>query len=99
MDWKTFWITLLTSGGLTGVANLIFTEWYKRRLDHQFNEKLATHTAKLERENELAISEFKHKLETAALERNVQYSQVFKTTVEVIETTYKNLLAMKDAVD
>ncbi len=76
MDWNAFLVALITSGGVNGVAYLVFKVWYEKAVEHKFNEKLAS---------------FKHDLETAAMERHVRYSKVFEDTAKVIATTHKLL--------
>ena len=106
---QPFTTALLTSLGANSVILAFATGYIKLKFDknlaahkaqveHIYNEKLATHSAPLDRANELAVAEFKHKLELAATERNFRFSHTFEETAKIIAGTYERLVALNQAV-
>jgi hypothetical protein len=81
---ETILTALIASAGANGIFVFIFQKWFETNLGHK---------------NELALAEFKHKLELAATERNFRFTKTFDTTADVIAGTYKRLLELKDAVE
>src|ERR1700722_13306115 len=90
----------LTASGITAAVLTPFVKgWIQKGIEHTFDEKLATHKAKLARANELDVAEFKHKVQLAAAEQNFRFSRVFEKTVEVIGNTYARLVEFRSAVE
>lgn len=92
---ETVVISLLTSVGANGLIAFVFEKWF----EHQYEKKLAEHTARLSLSNDREVAELKHKLELAAAERNFRFSRVFDRTADTIEKTYKQLLELQNAVE
>lgn len=89
-------ITAISTSGLLSIALKV---WIEKGVEHKFNERLATHTAKLTRDNELEITAFKHKLELAAAEQNYRFTHVFEKTVTAIAETHGKLVDLHDALN
>ena len=75
---------LISTGSTTGVLFLLFKVWFEKRI---------------ERTNQLQIAEFKHKLELAAVERNLRFSRTYERTADTVATTYQKLLELEKAAD
>lgn len=92
---KTVLTAIITSAGLgtlvSGIISLIF--------GYQSNRKLASHTAKLNRENQIELEAFKGRLAVEAAERNIRLTRTFEDMARVLAETYKNLARMKIVAD
>lgn len=94
-DALTILVSVIASGGTTLA---ICQHLIQKRVEHEFNMRLATHTAELNRKMELELAEFKHKLELAAAERNHRFSRVFDKTATAIADTHQQIVEFSDAV-
>src|SRR5438445_8608374 len=94
-----FLSALGSAASTSGIFIFIFKTWFEKTYEKKLETKIETHKAQLRMTNELQIADFKNKLELAAAERHVQYSQVFEKTAEIISETYGRLVALQNAAD
>ena len=80
----------------------LFKSWISERLKnaiaHEYAQKLETHKAQLQAASGIELEQLKSKLQIAASERNIKLTTVFETQAEVVATTYKNLIILRDNV-
>ncbi len=99
-------ITILSSVAVSGLlsAALIFlsktliSERLKGAIKNEYDQKLETHKAQLMAQSDVALEEFKAKLQLAASDRNIRLTRVFEDTVDACSGTYSRLLGFYDAV-
>lgn len=100
-------INILSSGAVaaatSGTLIFLFKNWISERIknsiEFEYNQKLETHKAQLQSQNEIEITKLKADLEVAAAERNFRYSRVFEKTEETIATAYEKLMEIKNTAN
>lgn len=107
---------IMSSTLVVGILTWIFREWISTRLkagiEHEYNQQLEihkaklkfesdtsmeTHKAQLKSESDISIERLKSQLHIAASERNIQYSTVFEKQVDVISKTSELLQEFLEA--
>ena len=72
--------------------------WISQRLkssiQHEYDQKLETHKAKLAAESEIAIEHLRSQLQIAAAERNIKLTKIFEQQAEVIAEVFAKLVKL-----
>jgi hypothetical protein len=92
-------VSVASSGALIWLSKSWISERIKGAIQHEYDQKLETHKAQLQSRNEIEIAKLRAELEIAAAERNTRFSRVFEKTAETIATTYRDLVALRNAVN
>lgn len=96
-------LTILSSGALASAIVFLARSWISERLkaaiQHEYDQKLETHKAKLQSASEVEIEKLKSQLQIAASERSIKLSKVFEDQAETIAETYAKLVALITAIE
>ncbi|HEU6448465.1 MAG TPA: hypothetical protein VFV23_08515 [Verrucomicrobiae bacterium] len=95
--------TLITSGALSAALVFLLRGWISQRLkssiQHEYDQKLETHKAKLSAESEIAIEHLKSQLQIAAAERNIKLTKIFEQQAEVIAEVFAKLVRLIASIE
>jgi len=99
--------TIFLSGGLSALLAsalvFLFRNWISERIkgsiQHEYDQKLETHKAKLQAESDISIVKLTKQLEIAASEHSIKLTKVFERQAEVITTTYAKLLLLLNSAE
>ena len=95
--------TLITSGALSAALVFLLRGWISQRLkssiQHEYDQKLETHKAKLAAESEIAIEHLKSQLQIAASERNIKLTKIFEQQAEVIAEVFAKLVRLIASIE
>jgi hypothetical protein len=102
-DSLTILLSLLSSSALSGALLFLFRNWISERLkasiQHEYDQKLESHKAKLEAESAIAIEHLKAQLQISATERSIKLSKVFEDQANVITDVYGKLVILIGAIE
>jgi hypothetical protein len=94
---------LIASGALSAALVFLLRGWISQRLkssiQHEYDQKLETHKAKLAAESEIAIEHLRSQLQIAAAERNIKLTKIFEQQAEVISEVYAKLVRLIASIE
>jgi hypothetical protein len=89
------------SVAINGLLLWILSSWLSERLKnairHEYDQKLETHRAQLQKEAEIEVIKARYELERSSLEWHIKFSRLHEKSAEAIATIYAKLAKARSA--
>ena len=87
-------VSSIFSGFIVWLTKTWISQRLKESIKSEYDQRLATHKAELEKESAIEIEKTKHELEKSIFEHNIKFQNIYKTRADIIAQLYKHLVVM-----